>query len=106
MKTKKIGLAMIALLLMLTTACTHQKNVVKMGPCRAGDAWGYANKRGKVAIDLQYHETHGFSEGLALVKVSGKYGYIDKNGDYVIQPQFSRAHSFCEDVATAAVKGR
>src|SRR5262249_37536648 len=40
-----------------------------------------------------------FSEGLAAVKVNGKWGYIDKSGKYVISPQFSRARSFHEGLA-------
>ena len=30
-----------------------------------------------------------FSEGLAAVKINGKWGFIDKSGQMVIQPQFA-----------------
>ena len=35
-----------------------------------------------------------FSEGLACIKVDGKYGYIDKTGEFAIEPQFYSASNF------------
>jgi hypothetical protein len=38
--------------------------------------------------------TSHFSEGLAAVKVNGKWGIIDKKGKMVIPPQFIDAYWF------------
>ena len=37
-----------------------------------------------------------FSEGLAAVKIDGKWGFIDKSGQVVIQPQFSKPNLFAK----------
>jgi hypothetical protein len=43
-------------------------------------------------IKPQYEDARGFGEGLAAVKMGGKYnhkwGFIDKNGKVIIEPQF------------------
>lgn len=39
----------------------------------------------------------GFSEGLARIKMDGKYGYIDNKGEIVIEPQFEDAGAFFKD---------
>ena len=41
-----------------------------------------------------YHKW-SLSEGLAVVRIDGKYGYIDKTGKIIIKPQFDFAHDFC-----------
>ena len=38
----------------------------------------------KVAIQAKYDATYGFKEGLAYVKLNGKYGFIDKTGKEII----------------------
>lgn len=43
-----------------------------------------------------------FSEGLACIKVNGKYGYIDKTGKFVIEPQFDFAQNFSDGLAMVA----
>ena len=40
------------------------------------------------AIKPQFEGARPFSEGLASVKIDGKWGFIDKVGQYVINPQF------------------
>jgi hypothetical protein len=37
-----------------------------------------------------------FYEGLAVVRIGGKWGYIDRTGKYVINPQFDSAFPFFE----------
>ena len=39
-----------------------------------------------------------FSEGLARVRVDGKWGYINTEGEVVIEPQFDDAGSFSKGV--------
>ena len=49
--------------------------------------------------------TRGFSEGLAPVRVGGKYGYIDKAGTVVINPQYQWAGAFSEGLAALNIAG-
>lgn len=44
-----------------------------------------------------------FKEGLALVKVDGKWGFIDTNGEYIISPQFDVAGDFHEGLAAVGL---
>jgi hypothetical protein len=52
--------------------------------------WGFIDRRGDVAIPLQYSRAYRFSKGMAAVldPKTGKWGFIDKKGDYVIVPRF------------------
>lgn len=47
-----------------------------------------------------------FSDGVALVKVNGKYGYIDSSGSFRIAPNFKNACSFNEGLAVCSQNGR
>jgi len=47
-----------------------------------------------IAIPPQYDDARDFSEGLAAVRVGGKWGYIDRSGKMVIPPRFLRAEPF------------
>jgi hypothetical protein len=50
-------------------------------------------------IEPQFDRADSFSQGLARVKIDGKWGYIDKTGKLVIQPQFDEADAFSEGLA-------
>ncbi len=41
---------------------------------------------GKIVINAQFNEAMPFVNGLARVKVSGKFGYVDTAGKYIILP--------------------
>jgi serine/threonine protein kinase len=58
------------------------------------------------AIQAQFDSVGSFSEGLAEVKVDGKWGYIDKSGKIVIQPQFDDVSKFSEGLAKAWIAGQ
>jgi hypothetical protein len=45
-----------------------------------------------------------FSDGLAAVKLNGKWGYIDKDGKTVISPQFDQAVPFQNGLAQVVVR--
>jgi hypothetical protein len=47
-----------------------------------------------------------FGEGLAAIKVGGKWGYIDKGGRIVINPQFDSVGLFSEGLADVGLGGR
>lgn len=69
---------------------------------REGESWNYIRKDGKKAIkNLKYEQQYNpyFSEGLARVKLKGKWGYVDQNGEFVIQPKFDDAYNFSEGLA-------
>jgi WG containing repeat len=70
--------------------------------------WGYFDRYGKLVIAPQFYDFSGgarlnFSEGLAVITVSGKSGYMDKRGKIVINPQFRIANKFSEGLACVAV---
>ncbi|MCX7596880.1 MAG: WG repeat-containing protein [Fischerella sp.] len=58
------------------------------------------------AIQPQFDGVGSFSEGLAEVKVDGKWGYIDKSGNIVIQPQFDETDKFSEGLAKVWIAGQ
>lgn len=57
-------------------------------------------------IPPQFESAGGFSGGLAVVNVKGKYGYIDKTGRVVISPQFYSAGGFSEGLAEVRINGK
>ncbi|MDH7577857.1 MAG: WG repeat-containing protein [Bacillota bacterium] len=77
--------------------------VVDVSDPARGHVSGYIDKTGKVAIPLQFEEATEFSEGLAAVKIGGKWGYIDLTGKEIIPPQFIYAWPFSGGVARVAV---
>lgn len=52
-------------------------------------AYGYINKAGKVVVEPKFEYAQLFSEGLAFVRVGGRYGCIDESGNIVIAPFLS-----------------
>ena len=53
---------------------------------------------------LKFEETMNFSEGLAPVKMNGKWGFIDKNGSEVIPCIFKDLTKFYNGISLAAYK--
>ena len=61
------------------------------------EKYGYLNKQGEFEIAPTFESALPFSEGLAAVKLNGKYGYIDDKGKLIIDYQFDKAGNFyCE----------
>jgi WG containing repeat len=58
-----------------------------------------AFKNDKFVIEPQFEDAYNFCEGLAPVKINGKWGYIDKTGKFAIKPQFDSAQPFSEGLA-------
>ena len=58
------------------------------------------------AIKPQFEDARPFSEGLASVKIEGRWGYIDKTGEYVIRPQFDDVKLSFEDGLALVAIGR
>jgi hypothetical protein len=67
---------------------------------------GYINKKGEIAIPLNFSFASDFSEGLAAVEFDDilfgrrSWGYINYNGKFVISPNYDFASSFHEGLAT------
>jgi hypothetical protein len=67
---------------------------------------GARDKKGWTFYDMKgnrlkgtYDEISYFSEGLAAVKIDGKWGYIDTAGTLVIPAQYKKAQPFSEGLA-------
>ncbi|HBK2048805.1 TPA: WG repeat-containing protein [Campylobacter coli] len=46
------------------------------------------DKNGEFAIKPKFDDIWDFSEGLAKVKLNGRWGFIDRSGKFVIEPKF------------------
>ena len=52
------------------------------------------NSKKELVVPFGYDDVGVFSEGLAVVKLDGKYGYINSTGDIVIPMQYLEAKPF------------
>jgi WG containing repeat len=48
--------------------------------------WGFIDLDGNMAISFKFEDATPFREGLAAVKLNGKWGFINRVGDFVIDP--------------------
>jgi hypothetical protein len=63
-------------------------------------AKGLVDKQGKiVTLNFSFDELEPFADGMAVVKVDGKYGYVDKQGTLIVKPQYDRAYQFDQGLA-------
>jgi hypothetical protein len=70
----------------------------KFGLCR------YVSKNSKrEIIPARFERAMPFSEGLAAVRIGGRFGYIDERGEIAIQPQFDLAGDFIQGLAEILV---
>lgn len=68
-----------------------------------GKKEGFINQEGSWVIPPIYDTVEDFSEGLAVVKIFGKYGFIDQKGSLIIQPIYESASSFKEGLAKVGI---
>ncbi len=67
-----------------------------------GTKYGYITEDGRIIKDPIYecpppgfnYWSPDFANGVALVKLNGKFGYINKKGEYIIKPTLEYAQSF------------
>ena len=75
-----------------------------------GKKWWIEKKRvydtGEMVVPFKYDEVWDFNEGLAVVKLNGKYGYINKNGKEVTQLKYDREFHFSEGLAAVKLNGK
>ena len=57
-------------------------------------------------IPKRFEVASQFSDGLAAVRIDGRYGYIDPTGRIVIAPQFEAVGPFTGDYAEVQIDGR
>lgn len=72
---------------------------------QVGDAYGYADRQGKVVISPQFYWALDHRGGLGAVipRKSCKSGYVDSKGAVAIAPRFDEARSFSEGRAAVRV---
>jgi hypothetical protein len=76
------------------------------GLCAVYDkGYGYIDNVGRLTIPCDFYLGQPFSEGLAVVRQSGKsnYGYIDKSGTMTIKPTFTLAEGFKNGLASVTI---
>lgn len=69
-----------------------------------GQKWGFINTSGTMVIPAKFEKAASFSEGLAKVRIDGKYGFIDKSGDWAIQPKYENVSNFKNGIASVYQK--
>ena len=69
--------------------------------------YGYADKKGKLAIPYEFEKAYKFEDGIANVQKDGKWGYIDTNGNWIIYHEFDTIYEFsAEGVAEGMQNGK
>jgi hypothetical protein len=67
---------------------------------------GYADRASmRTVIPARFEMARPFSEGLAAVRVKGRFGYIDETGTLVIAPRFVEAGAFRGGYAEVRIDG-
>jgi hypothetical protein len=64
----------------------------------------FIDRAGKT-VTPEFENAYRFSEGLAPVKLNGKWGYIHRDGTMAIAPQFEGARGFSEGLAPVVSGG-
>ena len=73
----------------------------KFGLCRYID-----RQTRQEVIPARFERAMPFSEGVAAVRIEGRYGYIDHRGEIVIAPRFDLAGEFYQGLAAILVGDR
>ena len=94
----------LMLVMLILTGWKMREVRPQLYPLKSVASYGYIDQAGDWVIKPQFEVAWFFSDnGLAKVRVNGKWGYIDQAGDLVIKPQFDWADSF-SDNGLASVK--
>jgi hypothetical protein len=85
----------------------YYKEIELLAAVQQGEKWGFINKTGKVVVAAKYDFVYDFSEGMAVVGITGEelpqYGYVDYTGKEIIAPKYNGANSFKEGLAAISV---
>jgi hypothetical protein len=71
----------------LWATCLQAQELI---PYRKGDKWGYCTPDKKVVVQPKYDFARLFSEGLAWVKLNGKWGFMDKLNYYSLMRKLKK----------------
>ncbi len=74
-------------------------------PTKEGAKWGY-KQLGDWVIEPRFESAGSFSEGLACVKLLGKWGYIKKDGEMAIPFKYENALDFSEGLAPVMIMNK
>lgn len=90
------------------TDCMFSEGVAWFMERRDGEEkYGFINRDGSVAIAPLYDEAWFFSEGVAVVKLDGKWGAVNHDGSWTVEPRFDFiAHRFGYGVVHAVLDGK
>lgn len=66
--------------------------------------YGCIDKSGREVIPVKYERSIDFYEGLAAVRLNGKWGYIDKSDNEVIPIKYDWVSDFSEGLARVELK--
>lgn len=88
------------LLISVTHATADYPSPLCGGPY---DLCWYVDRETVSVTSQQFEQAHSFSEGLAAVRIKGRFGYIDSSGTIVIEPQFDLAGDFYQGLAEVRV---
>lgn len=85
---------------------TLKQGVADYVPIRtSGGKWGY-KQYDRIVIVPKFEEAGLFNEGVAPVRLGGKYGYIDRDGKCAIPYRFEYSRVFSEGLAMAKLGGK
>jgi hypothetical protein len=71
-----------------------------------GISFVFLDKQGKVLADRRFQLVEQFNEGLAAIKIDGKWGFIDKNGKTIVKTQFQAVGDFHEELAAVKINDK
>ncbi len=67
---------------------------------------GFVDSSGKFVIRPQYDDVKPFSEGLAAVKINGRWGFVDTAGSLVVKPAYDDVQPFSQQRALVVKDGK
>jgi hypothetical protein len=75
-----------------TEFCENFQENFAFGRYRSGKQF-FINRQGKVIAEYTDLKGQGFTNGLALAKVDGRWGVIDTTGRFILKPQFEEVQA-------------
>lgn len=67
---------------------------------------GFIDSSGSFVVAPRFEQARSFSDGLAAVRVGGRWGFIDHSGRTVVEPRFQSVQDFSQDRAVASLDGQ
>ena len=64
---------------------------------------GFIYRNGAFAIPPEFESGQDFQEGLAAVRIGGRWGFIDRDGKFAVAPRFQQTQSFSEGLAAVKI---